>query len=116
MEVFWPRGYHGTSLPDLLEATTRSRGSLYAAFGDKHSLFLQALDRYTDNALARMMTEFDPKKNALAGLRACLAGYVNRTSGIMGRRGCLVVCSAEGMPRWRKRRMSDFASAAMTET
>lgn len=94
MNVFWSCGYHGTSLPDLLEATNLSRGSLYAAFGDKHALFLRALDRYIDDALARLDTELDPRKNALAGLRTCLAGYVDRTSGIAGKRGCLVVATA----------------------
>lgn len=94
MGVFWSRGYHGTSLPDLLEATNLSRGSLYAAFGDKHGLFLRALDRYIDDALARLDTELDPRENALAGLRTCLAGYVKRTSGIAGKRGCLVVATA----------------------
>src|ERR1700744_5431541 len=46
MGVFWSRGYNATALPDLLRATKLSRGSLYAAFGDKHGLFLRALDRY----------------------------------------------------------------------
>ncbi len=45
MNVFWSNGYHGTSLPDLLRATRLSRGSLYAAFGDKRGIFLLALDR-----------------------------------------------------------------------
>ncbi len=94
MGVFWSRGYHGTSLPDLLAATNLSRGSLYAAFGDKHGLFLRALDRYIDDALARTDRELDPGKNALAGLRSCLVGYVDRTSGIAGMRGCLVVATA----------------------
>jgi TetR/AcrR family transcriptional repressor of nem operon len=94
MDVFWSSGYHGTSLPDLLQATSLSRGSLYAAFGDKHGLFLRALDRYIDDALARLETELDPRKDALAGVRACLDGYVDRTSGIAGRRGCLVVATA----------------------
>ena len=94
MEVFWSCGYHGTSLPDLLEATNLSRGSLYAAFGDKHGLFLRALDRYIDDALARLDIELHPRKNALAGLRTFLAGYVDRTNGSAGRRGCLVVATA----------------------
>lgn len=94
MGVFWSSGYHGTSLPDLLEATKLSRGSLYAAFGDKHDLFLRALDRYIDEALARLETELDPRNDALAGLRTCLAGYVERTSGAAGKRGCLVVATA----------------------
>jgi TetR/AcrR family transcriptional repressor of nem operon len=94
MEVFWTSGYHGTSLPDLLQATRLSRGSLYAAFGDKHGLFLRALDRYIDEALARLDAELDRRESALAGLRTCVAGYVERTSGANGKRGCLVVATA----------------------
>ena len=94
MDVFWSGGYHGTSLPDLLEATALSRGSLYAAFGDKHGLFLRALDRYIDDALTRLDRELDPRKSALAGVRTCLGGYVDRTSGSAGKRGCLVVATA----------------------
>lgn len=94
MGVFWSRGYHATALPDLLRATRLSRGSLYAAFGDKHSLFLRALDRYIADALIRMGGEFDPGRDPVDGLRAYLAGYVERTSGAKGRRGCLLVATA----------------------
>jgi TetR/AcrR family transcriptional repressor of nem operon len=94
MGVFWSRGYHATALPDLLRATKLSRGSLYAAFGDKHSLFLRALDRYIADALTRMNAEFDPGRDPIEGLRTYLAGYVDRTSGANGRRGCLLVATA----------------------
>jgi TetR/AcrR family transcriptional regulator, transcriptional repressor for nem operon len=94
MGVFWSRGYHATALPDLLRATKLSRGSLYAAFGDKHALFLRALDRYIADALARMDIELDPRNSPLSGLRAYLAGYAERTSGANGRRGCLLVATA----------------------
>jgi TetR/AcrR family transcriptional repressor of nem operon len=94
MNVFWSRGYHATALPDLLRATKLSRGSLYAAFGDKHSLFLLALDRYIADALARMDAELALDRAPLDGLRAWLAGYVDRTSGAKGRRGCLLVATA----------------------
>jgi TetR/AcrR family transcriptional repressor of nem operon len=94
MGVFWSRGYHATALPDLLRATKLSRGSLYAAFGDKHSLFLRALDRYIADALARIDMELAPQREPVDGLRAYLAGYVERTSGANGRRGCLLVATA----------------------
>jgi len=94
MNVFWSRGYHATALPDLLQATNLSRGSLYAAFGDKRGLFLRALDRYIADALLRMDIELDPRRAPVAGLRAYLAGYVDRTSGANGRRGCLLVATA----------------------
>src|SRR3979490_80934 len=94
MAVFWSRGYHGTALPDLLSATKLSRGSLYAAFGDKHALFLRALDRYIADALARIDVELGPRHAPIDGLRAFLAGYVARASGASGRRGCLLVATA----------------------
>jgi TetR/AcrR family transcriptional repressor of nem operon len=94
MGVFWSRGYHATALPDLLRATKLSRGSLYAAFGDKHSLFLRALDRYVGDAVRRMDIELASTREPVEALRAYLAGYVDRTSGANGRRGCLLVAAA----------------------
>lgn len=94
MGVFWSRGYHGTALPDLLRATKLSRGSLYAAFGGKRALFLRALDHYIADALARIDIELDPRHGPVDGLRTLLAGYVERTSGANGRRGCLLVATA----------------------
>ena len=46
MQVFWRRGYLGTSLSDLTDAMGINRPSLYAAFGNKKSLFRKALNRY----------------------------------------------------------------------
>ena len=46
MEVFWRKGYEGTSLTNLTEAMSISRPSLYAAFGNKEDLFRKALARY----------------------------------------------------------------------
>jgi TetR/AcrR family transcriptional repressor of nem operon len=94
MGVFWSRGYHAAALPDLLRATKLSRGSLYAAFGGKHALFLRALDRYVADALARIDVELGPRHAPVDSLRTFLAGYVDRTSGASGRRGCLLVATA----------------------
>jgi AcrR family transcriptional regulator len=46
LRVFWRKGYEGASLSDLTRAMGINRPSLYAAFGDKQSLFRKALDRY----------------------------------------------------------------------
>ena len=44
--AFWRRGYEGTSMQDLVDATGIDRGSLYAAFTSKRALFLRALEHY----------------------------------------------------------------------
>jgi AcrR family transcriptional regulator len=46
LRVFWEKGFEGTSLTDLTEAMGITRPSLYAAFGNKESLFRKALDLY----------------------------------------------------------------------
>lgn len=43
---FWNSGYSNTSLDDICAATGMNRPSLYAAFGDKQTLYLKALERY----------------------------------------------------------------------
>src|SRR5688572_21010672 len=48
LKVFWRKGYEGASLPDLTRAMGINRPSLYAAFGNKESLFRKALDRYAE--------------------------------------------------------------------
>lgn len=114
MHVFWSHGYHATALPDLLRATRLSRGSLYAAFGDKHSLFLRALDRYIADALTRMDSELAPRNEPVDSVRAFLAGYVDRTSGSNGRRGCLLVATAmelAGQDAEINRRIAGFFKA-----
>jgi len=46
METFWERGYHATSMNDLLSDMKLNRGSLYDTFGDKKQLFMAALNEY----------------------------------------------------------------------
>lgn len=46
MRLFWRHGYEGTSLTELTEAMGINRRSLYAAFGNKETLFRLAVDRY----------------------------------------------------------------------
>ena len=51
-EAFWKTGYSGTSLDSIATATGMNPPSLYAAFGNKHALYLEALARYWELSLA----------------------------------------------------------------
>src|SRR5258708_4795555 len=51
-ETFWRTGYSGTSLDSIAAATGMNPPSLYAAFGNKHALYLEALARYWEISLA----------------------------------------------------------------
>lgn len=52
MGLFWRQGFEATSVDDLLEEMGIQRGSLYAAFGDKRSLYLEALRAYVERGRA----------------------------------------------------------------
>jgi len=44
MNLFWHKGYNGTSMQDLVDGLGISRSSMYDTFGDKHTLFIRALE------------------------------------------------------------------------
>ncbi len=48
MKVFWKKGYVGASLSHLTEAMGINKPSLYAAYGDKEQLFIEAINYYLD--------------------------------------------------------------------
>lgn len=56
---FRASGYAATSLDDLVEATGLAKGSLYNAFGDKHSLYLRAFENYCAGAVAGFAAQLD---------------------------------------------------------
>jgi len=57
MEIFWQQGYEKTSMSDLVEHMGIHRKSIYDTFGDKHALYLKAIDRYDAFSTAKFETE-----------------------------------------------------------
>ncbi len=94
IEAFWCKGYEATSVQDLLDEMGINRGSLYDTFGDKHTLFLAAIDRYYDKALACTVLRLEAPGNARAAIELAI-----RDAGICAgadtqRKGCLITNSA----------------------
>ena len=72
-EQFGATGYAGTSLDDVAAATGLGRGSIYAAFGDKHELFMRSLREYGERIEASVAAALDgPDDTALERLHAFL--------------------------------------------
>lgn len=76
IKVFWDKGYDGASMRDLAAAMGINSPSLYAVFGDKHQLYLEAIDYYTnDDACAPLLAfeaELDIEKAVIAFMRATI--------------------------------------------
>ena len=69
-DTFWRGGYAATSLEDLSAGMGMNRPSIYAAFGDKHSLYLRAVTEYADMSRTWLATALARKRSLRDGLRA----------------------------------------------
>jgi TetR/AcrR family transcriptional repressor of nem operon len=88
--AFRARGYAGTSLQDLMDATGLGKGSLYAAFGDKRGLYLRVLREYGGQGVADAHTALEGPAPALAALRSYLLAMAH---GSVGGPSCLLASS-----------------------
>ncbi|MFD1990438.1 TetR/AcrR family transcriptional regulator [Paenibacillus nicotianae] len=89
MVLFWEQGYEKTSMSDLVEHMGIHRRSLYDTFGDKHSLFLQAIDRYTNKVKINLTSEVKQSKTATEALQSIFQFMVSEEEGLPS--GCLLV-------------------------
>ena len=95
MQIFWRQGYGATNLPDLLQAMGLTRGSFYKAFGDKRSVYLEALKRYDENnisAAVQLLGDAD-QGDGIARIEKLFEAALDDTAHESERRGCLV-CNA----------------------
>jgi AcrR family transcriptional regulator len=104
--VFWRKGYEGASLPDLTKAMGINRPSLYAAFGNKESLFRRALERYAQGPACYVDRALEAP-TARAVFEQLLAGAIALQSDPKNPRGCLAVhgalaCGDEAIPMKRE--------------
>lgn len=92
-DQFWDAGYAATSLQDLVRVSGLGKGSLYAAFGDKHELFLRALRRYVAASNGALRERFASAPRAVVALRDYLPMSADDPTGAEARRGCLLANS-----------------------
>jgi TetR/AcrR family transcriptional repressor of nem operon len=90
MEVFWRCGYEGASIQDLVQHMGINRQSMYDTFGDKHALFLQALDRYCESQSRRVFEVLERPGSVRKNVRLLFEEAVERALSEEGRRGCFV--------------------------
>ncbi len=93
LEVFWEKGYEGTTLPDLTRAMGINRPSLYAAFGNKESLFRKTIDRYINSHACHVKEAF-AKANAKEVVKHLLTRSIDMVTNSKTPRGCFLVQGA----------------------
>lgn len=95
LELFWRRGYEATSIADLVEHLGIGRASIYATFGNKHELYLKALDRYAEGRDAVLLAELSQPGDALPAVRAVVRRFAaEAVADDVRLKGCLVTNTA----------------------
>lgn len=99
MRLFWRKGYTATSIEDLVETLQLSRSSLYGTFGDKRSLFLEALKFYSEGVMSAIARTLNEAPSPMAGIQALLDEMIAGVDSPSGALGCFMVNSvAELVP------------------
>jgi len=97
-DVFWEHGYDGTSYSQIMAATGLQKGSLYAAFGDKKSLYLKPISRYDQGAVTGAVAML--RDNKLSGekrISLIMDALIQDAETPRGRWGCLLCNAATDM-------------------
>ena len=90
MDAFWSKGYEATSMADLCSCTGLHKGSLYQAFGDKHSLFMSALKHYADSEFHETASVMKETNSPLENIRAAIDKIMEDAG---SEKGCMMINS-----------------------
>jgi TetR/AcrR family transcriptional repressor of nem operon len=114
MRIFWSRGYEATSVQDLVDHMGIQRGSLYATFGDKRTLFFAAIDRYDRVVTAKLLAALDEPASGLEAIRQFFRLKIEWALAANRPRGCLVTNSTTELAS-RDRKAANQLGAVLTK-
>lgn len=91
VDLFWLKGYNGTSMQDLVDGLGISRSSLYDTYGDKHTLYIKALECYQCTASAKISQIVNSNLPAKETIKQILEFITDELLGDHSRKGCFMV-------------------------
>ena len=60
--LFWSKGYHATSIQDLVDQMQINRSSIYHTYGDKYELFKMCLSQYREETYSELREKLIQEK------------------------------------------------------
>ncbi|MES5097530.1 TetR/AcrR family transcriptional regulator [Agrobacterium sp. BA1120] len=96
LQVFWKSGFEAASMGDLTDAMGITSPSLYAAYGSKEALFLEALQHYRTHYAQAMLDVLYSAENAAGGLSAMFETAIDLFTRADRPHGCMVVLAEAG--------------------
>jgi TetR/AcrR family transcriptional repressor of nem operon len=103
--IFNKKGYEGSSLNDLMEATGLKKGGIYRHFSSKEELAAESFDYTCDAAWNARLLHVDEKTNGVDKLKQFIANFIDSRPAVSG--GCPILNTAvdsdDGNPILRAR-------------
>ncbi|MDB5110859.1 MAG: transcriptional regulator, TetR family [Mucilaginibacter sp.] len=93
MNLFWTKGFSGTSAQNLVNGLGISRSSLYDTFGDKHLLFIKSLEYYRENMAGKLIRMINESTDIEDTVRWIFQTIVNESLSDKLSKGCFMVNS-----------------------
>jgi TetR/AcrR family transcriptional regulator, transcriptional repressor for nem operon len=90
--IFNKRGYEGSSLSDLMEATGLKKGGIYRHFSSKEELAAEAFDYTWETAWNARLQHVNEKANGIEKLKQLIASFIDHRSPVPG--GCPILNTA----------------------
>ncbi|MGD1947564.1 MAG: TetR/AcrR family transcriptional regulator [Croceivirga sp.] len=97
MELFWEKGFHATSMQDLVCRLGINRASLYDTFGGKEELFDKAFSYYRKTMGGWLADLFQKESSVKEGFQKLFEAAVQEATSDECRKGCFVVNTATEM-------------------
>ncbi|KAB2371225.1 TetR/AcrR family transcriptional regulator [Actinomadura montaniterrae] len=94
LDVFWERGYEGTSLSDLARAMGIASASIYACFGSKEQLFRKVMALYGATSGERPRRPLREEPTARAAVHAMLRATADEITRSDAPHYCMLVLAA----------------------
>ncbi len=115
MMLFWGKGFDATSVGELTEAMGVTPPSLYAAFGDKEALFLEAVGRYVAHYGSLAVQALGEPGTARAAIERLLRNAARELAEGAHPAGCMVVRAAttcSGLSETARQRLAGMRTAS----
>ena len=94
LDLFWERGYEGTSLNDLADAMGIASASIYACFGNKENLFRQVMALYGRTSGEPPRCALREQPTARAAVQAMLHATADQITGPDTPHYCMLILAA----------------------
>ena len=99
VDLFWRKGYHATSIQDLVTELGINRASIYHTYGDKRQLFDRAFESYRSNSLSWVKKFLVQQPSVKEGFQALFTLAIKESISDPDAKGCFVInCITEFTP------------------